>query len=55
MSYYNDNWKRQRKLIKQELDPEAVIAYIPMQQTVILKFLKSLITQPQNFLDELRL
>ncbi|KAF9007490.1 cytochrome P450 [Cyathus striatus] len=52
---YGDLWKRSRRMAAQSLRKEAVKQYLDIQQKDVVKYLGSLLTEPEKFVANIRL
>lgn len=51
---YNDKWRFHRKIMHQALNPRAVLNYQPMQEAETHKYLRRVMENPSQFLEETR-
>ena len=52
---YGERWRKHRQAFQQALNPVQIAQYATMQATQNLKMLDSLIDDPRNFFDHVRL
>ena len=50
---YGDRFRRQRRLVQQHFNQQAITAYRPVQQKEILGLMSRLIETPDNFIHHI--